>query len=117
MQIHLKNELNMDDATARTTAKQALSEFRNSGSEAIMRTSDFCNNETAIAAITCDSSSQFRTIEGRCNNLDTPIKGAFHAKFLREVEVDPYDAKDGITIKDPVLSKNNGIRQTYHVKK
>ena len=94
---HLKNEFDLDDATARTFAKKALYEFRSSGSEAVTRTSVLCNDETAV---NCDSISKFRTIEGICNNLDKPFLGAFDSKFIREVEVEPYDALS-IIISDP----------------
>ena len=96
----LKNEFNLDDATARTFAKRALYEFRSSGSEAVTRTSVLCNDETEV---NCDSISKFRTIEGTCNNLDKPFLGAFDSKFIREVEVDPYDALS-IIISDPDIA-------------
>ena len=48
MKAHLKNELQMNDATARFFAKQALSDFRSSGSKAIMRTSEFCDDEPEV---------------------------------------------------------------------
>ena len=98
LQAHLKNEFDLNDATARTFAKRALSEFRSSGSKAITRTSPLCTDE--LPAVTCDDSSKFRTIEGLCNNLGSPYFGAFDTKFIREIEVDPYDAK-AITISDP----------------
>ena len=99
---HLKNEFDLDDATARTFAKRALYEFRSSGSEAVTRTSVLCNNETAVqlTSVNCDSTSKFRTIEGSCNNLDKPLLGAFDAQFIREIDVEPYDALS-IIISDP----------------
>ena len=98
IRAHLKKEFDLDDATARSFAKQALSKYRSSGSKAIERTSEYCT--TDLPAITCDSSSKYRTIEGLCNNLNSPYLGAFDAAFIREREVDPYFAKD-ITISDP----------------
>merc|ERR1711935_928875 len=98
LHAHLKNEFDLNDATARTFAKRALSEFRSSGSKAITRTSPLCTDE--LPAVPCVDSSKFRTIEGLCNNLGSPYFGAFDTKFIREIEVDPYDAK-AITISDP----------------
>jgi len=98
LHAHLKNEFDLNDATARTFAKRALSEFRSSGSKAITRTSPLCTDE--LPPVTCVKSSKFRTIEGLCNNLGSPYFGAFDTKFIREIEVDPYDAK-AITISDP----------------
>ena len=49
MKAHFKNELKMDDAAARSLAKQALSEFRSSGSKAITRTSEFCDEEPEVS--------------------------------------------------------------------
>ena len=98
LRAHLTKKFDLDDETARTLAKQALSEFRSSGSKAITRTSPYCTEEPAVD---CSSvSSEFRTIEGICNNLKNPYRGAFDAQFIREVEVEPYDAKT-ITISDP----------------
>ena len=93
----MKNEYDLDDATARNFAKRALNEFRSIGSEAVTRTSVLCNNDTTV---NCDSTSKFRTIEGTCNNLDKPFLGAFHAQFIREIAVEPYDALS-IIISDP----------------
>ena len=104
LRAHLKKKFDLDDETARTFAKQALSEFRSSGSKAITRTTPLCTEEPAEE---CSSSSEFRTIEGICNNLKNPCKGAFDAQFIREVEVEPYDAK-AITISDPA-SKYRGF--------
>ena len=101
---HLTKKFDLDDETARNFAKQALSEFRSSGSKAITRTSPYCTEEPAVD---CDGSSEFRTIEGICNNLKNPYRGAFDAQFIREVEVEPYDAK-AITISDPA-SKYRGF--------
>ena len=100
LHAHFKNEHNLDDPTARSFAKRALYEFRSSGSKAVTRTSELCNNEPAV---NCDSSSRFRTIEGICNNLESPYLGAFDNKFIRVIEVEPYDAKNNITISDPDL--------------
>ena len=97
LHTHFKTELDFDDATARAFAKRALVEFRNSGPKPVTRTSELCNHEPAV---TCESSSKFRTIEGDCNNLDSPFMGAFAAKFIREIEVDPYEPKTDITISD-----------------
>ena len=96
-ETNLKTEFDLDDATARTFAKRTLVEFRNSGPKPVTRTSELCNDEPAV---NCDSSSKFRTIEGICNNLQSPYRGAFDAKFIREIEVDPYDPKTDITISD-----------------
>ena len=48
---HLKNEHNMEDGQARVLAKQAMSQFRSTGSAAIMRTSEHCNNIQVLQCI------------------------------------------------------------------
>ena len=103
---HLKNEHNMEDEPARVLAKQALSDFRSSGSKAIMRTSNECCGKEHTE--TCDSNNigPFRTIEGECNNIDKPLLGAFETNFIREVKlVGSNDAKKDITTFDPKKSK------------
>ena len=39
----------------------------------------------------CDTYSKFRTIDGKCNNLENPYWGAMSTAFLREIDVDEYD--------------------------
>ena len=41
--------------------------------------------------VECDKYSKFRTIDGKCNNLENPYWGAMSTAFLREIEVDEYD--------------------------
>ena len=40
----------------------------------------------------CDSSSAFRTITGKCNNLNNPVWGETNTPFLREILVGDYDS-------------------------
>ena len=48
----------------------------------------------------CDSSAQFRTINGNCNNLKRPYWGAMSTPFSREIPVGEYNPKSDITISD-----------------
>ena len=45
------------------------------------------------APVDCDSNSNFRTIDGKCNNLEKPYWGAMSTAFSREIWVDAYDPK------------------------
>ena len=43
--------------------------------------------------VNCDSNSNFRRIDGKCNNLQNPYWGAMSVAFSREIAVDTYDPK------------------------
>ena len=48
----------------------------------------------------CHASTKFRTITGKCNNLNNPYWGAMSTPFSREIAVGEYNPKTDITISD-----------------
>ena len=63
--------------------------------------------------VECDKDYKFRTIDGKCNNLDNPYWGAMSTAFLREVEVEEYDPKASATFLDEGEIANGVPSGTY----
>ena len=58
--------------------------------------SDLCNEIEPG----CNSTIQFRSITGECNNPEQAFLGAFGSRFSREIQVGPYNPRTDITIVD-----------------
>jgi len=52
-------------------------------------------SDNCFPAPECDSSAQFRTINGVCNNLQFPVWGQSHTSVIRIIQA---DYSDGITV-------------------
>ena len=62
--------------------------------------------------LTCDSSNNFRNIDGTCNNVKYPYLGAMSTPFTREIQVDEYNPKNDLTVYDDEGSSFQGIDYT-----
>ena len=88
--FHLVDVLKMEDNEAKISAKQALVENHWIGSDDKSRQAQLplCDGELLEP---CDSSSEFRSITGICNNLDNPSWGAANTLLSREIDVEEND--------------------------
>merc|ERR1711962_926033 len=85
---YLTKEMNMEHEDAKTQARQALIEKDGSYDNRIGN--PLCDAAKAIPS--CDTSSAFRTINGKCNNLHNPVWGEVNTPFIREILVGNYDS-------------------------
>ena len=88
--FHLVDELKMEGNEAKIFAKQALVENRWKGSDDKSRQAQFPLCDGALLQH-CNSSSEFRTITGICNNLNRPYWGAANTLLSREIDVEEND--------------------------
>merc|ERR1711962_1088968 len=93
---YLTKEMNMEHEDAKTQARQALIEKDGSYDNRIGN--PLCDAAKAIPS--CDSSSAFRTINGKCNNLHNPVWGEVNTPFLREILVGDYDSGTAVSTRD-----------------
>ena len=63
--------------------------------------------------LSCDSNSKFRSIDGKCNNLENHYWGAMSTAFLREIDVDEYDPKANSVFLDEDEKINGVATGTY----
>ena len=63
--------------------------------------------------LTCDSNAKFRSIDGKCNNLENHYWGAMSTAFLREIDVDEYDPKANSVFLDEDEKLNGVATGTY----
>ena len=48
----------------------------------------------------CHASTKFRTITGKCNNLNNPYWGAKSTTYSREIAIEEYNPKLDIVVSD-----------------
>ena len=104
----LKSEHDLDSEEARLLAKRAVSEnhvasrkrghHSPGGQDGLTPPVTIINDLCEGVELSCDSSTQFRTISGECNNLNEHYWGAMSTPFLREIEVVEYNPKVDLTI-------------------
>ena len=82
----------MEGNEAKISAKQALVENRWKDSNNKPRQAEFPLCDGALPQH-CNSSSEFRTITGICNNLANPYWGAANTPLSREIVVGDDDAR------------------------
>ena len=85
---------------ARTLLEKILDEIRDSSEsdmseEGISLLMDFARCLNTSESLSCSSTSEFRTIDGTCNNLLHPIRGAANTAFKR---LQPAEYEDGISL-------------------
>ena len=83
--FHLVDELKMEGNEAKIFAKQALVENRWNDSDDKPRQAQFPLCDGALLEH-CDSTSEFRSITGICNNLANPYWGAANTLLSREID-------------------------------